>query len=604
MKKIMILGILLFFIQTITVFATTFTDYYPGGKNYIDPLNMSLSGNTVQTISPFKVKPDTDYILHIPGFDWLGENTYLTIEGTVIYIDDYADSDIHCNYSYDDTTCMFHTNGVEDYITILITSDMLGLYYNAYELDQFQFEEGIQATAYEPYIVPYIDTTSPIFDGLGVYIKSYETSTTLLEIIQSHIIAYDEIDGDLTSEITIDVDNYTGFENIVGEYHNTLSVTDSSGNKATFDLVVLVKDEINPVIILDSDIYVDVNDLDSLNTVFDNYLIYNDGYDVSPTLSVLTDEYSSNIGVLGEYLVSIQVEDGSSNYASASTLIHVLDYDSPVLESDENITTNIDSPATIEEIVQSLVITDNYDSNITVSIGNDDYTPNKTVVGIYSVELVLEDTSGNQSTYFLFIHNLDTVEPVFGGSDLLQFSYTNPLTLNDIIEYLTVSDNYDVLDISDSYIVSDTYSNRTTETGQFEIIFAIDDSSGNTGYKIVTLDVFDDVSPVIFVDQYIVVLEEGMSFGKNDAYRLLLYNNELQDGIYEMDVLENEYEGNVGIPGNYLYKIQFTNIEGEQYIKDFVIHVDEGKQANIPRYVVSGIITFAFALFVVIKIKN
>jgi len=72
-----------------------------------------------------------------------------------------------------------------------------------------------------------------------------------------------------------------------------------------------------------------------------------------------------------------------------------------------------------------------------------------------------------------------------------------------------------------------------------------------------------------------VTLDTASTFTEQDALRLLLNNNELAQDDYEITTLKNEYLGNEGNTGMYVYRMQFKNSKGEIYEKDFQINVQE-----------------------------
>ena len=87
--------------------------------------------------------------------------------------------------------------------------------------------------------------------------------------------------------------------------------------------------------------------------------------------------------------------------------------------------------------------------------------------------------------------------------------------------------------------------------------------------------VIDDVSPVIYLNQYIVVIENGSTFGENDMLKLLQLSNEITHMDYQVKVLQNEYKGNEEKAGDYIYKVQLTDSQGEEFVREFKISVKE-----------------------------
>lgn len=199
----------------------------------------------------------------------------------------------------------------------------------------------------------------------------------------------------------------------------------------------------------------------------------------------------------------------------------------------------------------------------------------------------------------------DSIPPTLSGPSSIQISYTETLTVDSIKALLNPSDNYTHLTTDDVVVVSDTFTQRTTDTGVFTIVFTVEDGAKLFATHSVEITVIDDQVPVIFVDDYIVKINPEVTFTNTDALSLLLHANILQQGDYTMQTLINEYSGNEQNPGMYLYQVSFTNQDGETYIKDFVIEVleQDNNKEYIPLVSFFGLCV-SFTVFVIIKKKK
>ena len=605
MKKIMITIFLTFAVMTYSGVAKgqTYPNDLPGGKNYIDPLNVTISSNSLSLSESIKVLPNTTYTLTFPGEDPLNRSEYVGISGVLDYLDDSPFNIDSCILNSEFVSCTFTTAINESLISIFIQVPDMERYYNLHGTENFQLEVGEVGTAYEPYVVPLIDSTNPIFSGSGGFITSYQEATPLYDIIGSHIFAYDEIDGDLTNKIIIESDEYTNNEQILGQYSCLLSVEDLSGNKTYFNLIIMVKDEIAPYFEGSSSIYVDVENQMALSEIISDYVIFKDDYDLFPNYTVLSETYTGNMEFVGTYSFEMKIEDDSGNFATRQYIVYVEDRTSPIITSSLEIVQNVDYADNIGNILGDLVIIDNYDFLPSVSIVDDDYTLNKSSVGLYFVQVIVSDFSGNTTEYTIQISVIDNGTPVINGPDTIQFSYEINYTLEQIIEMFSVSDNYDSLTNENLVIINDTYTNRSSTIGSYFIEFELVDNSGNVTTKIIQLIVVDDISPIIFVDEYIVVVESGSSFSKYDAYKLLVSNFELDEREYDIEVLIDEYTENSSVEGLYNYQVKFTDDEGYSYTKDFIIEVTNPVEndTNYVRVIASTGTIVGFTIFVFIK---
>lgn len=227
--------------------------------------------------------------------------------------------------------------------------------------------------------------------------------------------------------------------------------------------------------------------------------------------------------------------------------------------------------------MNGVTYSDNYTDMSTVPkvIMYDDFSSSYLIPGSYTVGIQVKDSSGNIKNVTLSIEVIDDVKPTILGPTSLSYSYTDVPTVEELKELLTASDNVDVLTTSDITVSSDTFSSRTSDIGSYQLTFQLIDSAGNETVHTMTVEGIDDIPPVIYIDQYIVTLDTASTFTEQDALRLLLNNNELAQDDYEITTLKNEYLGNEGNTGMYVYRMQFKNSKGEIYEKDFQINVQE-----------------------------
>lgn len=600
MKKILVSFMILFFFSFQSVDATLLSTQYPGGKNYLDALNFNFSEGSISTIDSIKVKPNTYYTLTIPSSDMIGD-PMIFIYGNEDYI--IGDPSLNgCSVS-STITCTFFN--VDDFIDIEINSSLLGLYDSYYGFEVFQLEEGQLSTSFEYYIEPLQDTRNPEFNNTGAYITDYNDISSIEEIVSSHVTAIDEIDGDISDKIVIVEDNYSQYKGIIGEYNVLLEVEDSSFNKASFTLVIIVKDQIPPVIEGPDSIEVDVDALLSIDFIISNHYLITDEYDGPLGYTILEDTYTDYMTQVGSYTVTFDTVDSSLNIHSKTITLHVKDYDSPILVSSNQYQTSVDSIETIDTIINNLEITDNYDSIVSRQIILDNYTGNEQTIGTYFVTFEAIDSSNNISEFTISISVYDSIPPSLSGPSQIQISYTETLTLEDIKQLLNPQDNHSVLTYDDIIVNNDTYTIRQEETGVFQVTFSVSDHAGLSATHLVEITIIDDQLPVIFVDDYIVKINPEVTFTNQDALYLLLRSKELQEGDYEMNTLINEYTGNEKIPGMYLYQVSFTNQEGDTYIKDFVIEVlKEDQDINLLPIISFTALLMTFSIYVIIKRKK
>jgi len=582
-KKILMIIIFAVLMTLREVNANEFAAYLPGGKNYLDNDNMIISDNFMHTDDDMLVKANTEYTISFPGFDLIGEGITIEISGQETYLLGSVDELDSCEMDPSLIVCTFTTSASEDYLYFEMYAPMLSLYYDYYELETFQLEEGLISTDYEEYIAPFIDTTIPEFLGAGAYITSYQSNEAIEVIISDHIIAVDDIDGDISDQIIIVSDEYTGNEQIVGDYEVVLKVSDAANNNSLFTLTVMVKDEISPIITGPSTITIEVSNLPTIQTIISDNFIINDEYDNNVEGYLINDDYTLNNHELGDYSVTYEVVDDSLNTASVGFTVSVVDTTPPEMIGDNIHNSYLSNPLSFTDILNRISFTDNYTdlTNIDPTIMIDGYSSNEALPGTYYINIEILDSSGNILSEILTVNVIDDIAPSIGGPINYSGSYDLGPTLSDFIDMLSVSDNIDDLTTDDIYIISDTYTTRTTEVGDYVIVFGVKDSNNNEYTHQIDITLFDGVAPVIYVDNYIITVNLSATFNEDDALKLLLNSQELENGNYTITRLIDEYTGNEKIPGSYVYRLSFMNDKGDVFEKEFLVKVENPNTLSV-----------------------
>ena len=608
-KTGIILLLILTFVFT-SVSATTYTNYLPGGKNYLDLNNLVVANDSLRTIDEFLVKENTVYTFSMPGFDMITGDLEIEIFGNEMYIEGLVEYNPDCVMELQETWCTFETVVGESYLNIVVRSNDIENFIYYYGLNAFQLEEGNEYTYYEEYIPPAEDTTEPSFSGIGAYIKSYSNYESISSIINNHIVVVDEVDGDITSNIVIISDLYTGNEQIVGEYLVELSASDSSGNTAYFSLSILVKDEINPIITGPTNIDISISEITNISEIITDHFTVSDDYGLATT-NILVDNYTANSHLLGTYLVEIEAVDESLNSISLEFNVSLVDIDSPIITSLLSIDSYLSNPLDLTDVLDTLVFSDNYDdmSNPIINVISNQFNGNESIPGAYIINFEVSDGQGNTLNEDMVVTVIDDVAPAISGPITYQGSYEEELLASDFLNMLNVSDNSDSLSLNDMYIIEDTYSNRSSITGDYLITFGVIDSNNNEITHSISITLFDDIAPIIYIDNYIVTVDMESTFTTDDALTLLINSNELTEGSYSVKKLFDGYSGNELNEGTYVYLLEFTNNSGESFQKEFLVKVIDNDDSFIDEDLfIRNIILYSFSIaffgYVVYKNKK
>jgi len=238
--------------------------------------------------------------------------------------------------------------------------------------------------------VTVVDVLKPIFPQIDTVVIPYPLVYTI-EQIQTLLNASDNYDGDITDDITLTSDGYSGFADIVGDYVVRFQVSDSSGNTSYLDVLVEVVDQEAPIItgvsniVIGYDETISYDQLKALLEVVDNY-------DATLTLELESDTYSPNRYDLGTYEVIYSATDSSGNTTEFTFQIDVVDEIGPILYFNTSIIqTYQDNVLSLEDFMHLLSTTGEVTNveNTSVVVLYDTYTNHATIPGVYHLKLSL-----------------------------------------------------------------------------------------------------------------------------------------------------------------------------------------------------------------------
>lgn len=575
MKRLIMVFMFGLLLSISTVHASPYSGFLPGGKNYLEEENLLVTRDSVETIDPIRVIPGETYTIWFPPTGMWGYPYVLVQNGQDVILDGFAHELVECTTNSSMTYCTF--NATDDLLELSISSQGIGQYYDVYGMTDIQLELGSTPTAYETYIAPILDVNGPEFSGTATFVKSYEETITISQIIADHIYVYDEIDGDVTSSIVVTDDTYTANMHTVGQYSATLTAYDGSGNATAMTLNVIVKDEIAPEIIGPALVYTPVDSPMDVATIIAENFTTTDGHDGNLSIYIVTDNYTPSNKDVGPYQIVLGAEDASGNTTIKAVAIHVEDIIAPELVSSAEVTHYTSENIGVLEIVNNMIVSDNFNAeeDISRTVVFDEYTGNETTPGNYAIQVELRDLSDNITIVEVIIIIEDDVAPVISGPTTMSLSYVDAPTLETLLAELTITDDVDVFTEADIVVTLDEYSSRTSEIGTYNIQISISDAAGNHTSHTLTVTLVDDQAPTIYVDNFMITVTSQASFAPEDALNMMISNNELEPGEYDIITLTDEYTDNRYTPGMYTYELEFINQKGETFYKEFMIHVTD-----------------------------
>ena len=309
--------------------------------------------------------------------------------------------------------------------------------------------------------------------------------------------ASDPSQGDITANISMvsDVD-----QSLPGVYYEDYNVMDASGNPApqVTRVVYVVSDQTAPVITItgaaDTTIEVGTVWIDLPASALDN----KEGDLSDAIVTSGTVDYNT----LGDYIITYAIQDNQGNASSATRTVRVVDTELPVIE---NASADKASACWVVEVqLQNIfaditTATDNYNSlgggltfKANPAAAQGGAAVDTRFQGTTSVIYTATDESGNVTTQCIDYVVKDYVAPVIDlrTLDVINHRVNTPYSPVSA----TASDNL----YSNTQISLTSSSNVDPYTlGAYQDTYTATDAAGNVSTKIRTVNVIDDVAPVI-----------------------------------------------------------------------------------------------------------
>ncbi|MBW1295102.1 DUF5011 domain-containing protein [Aquimarina litoralis] len=359
--------------------------------------------------------------------------------------------------------------------------------------------------------------------------------------------ATDDIDGDISANITVAGSVNV---NVPGTYTLVYSVQDSSGNTATVERVVIVVDNISPVITILGDNPLIIRQGDAFNdpgaTATDNI----DG-DITSEIQVTG---TVNANVVGTYQLTYTVSDAAGNQDSAVRTVNVVSDDPPVITIVGDNPLEISFGATFTD--PGATATDDIDGDITDQIqvtGSVDVN----TIGSYTLVYSVTDSSNNTVEVTRTVNVIDNTSPV------IELVGSNPFNVNISTAFndpgATATDNVDG-DLTADITVSGSVDVDTP--GDYVLTYSVTDSSNNTATTTRTVRVIDNIAPVITLNgASTITVQQGGSYTDPGATASDNVDGDITTSI------QTTGNVNLNVPGTYTIAYNVQDAAGNNAVE-------------------------------------
>jgi hypothetical protein len=473
-------------------------EFLPAGDNYLDPENIDVSGAApyfhAQSFYPFRILPNTVYTL----FSTFSNEAFLGGEILTFYDENHApiSGTVSCTKTNSElgVTALTYTtpaDAIYQSLEFEILYESAGGY-NFFPIDAYavlsvgNVYPGVLLSPVN-YQGPAIDYAPVITGNDGYYYTDVENPVSV-PTIQNGLVAFDDVDGDISESITLFSDGYTINKAVLGEYPVEFRVTDSSQNTASFIVYVVVVDTTPPVISGASAYSANETLLTPLSS-FLAPLSATDNYYGNLTASIIVsnDGYSANYNIRGTYQVLFSVTDGSGNVGTYAVTVTVKDGTPPVFGGPSVINKANNATLSLTSAISQITATDAVEGDVTgnISVVEEYYSRNSSRVGSWEIFLSCADSLGNTSYFTLTVVVDDQTLPVFMiDQQVITIELVdNNVGVRDLIKVLVKTKA--ISDESAVEVISDEYSENKSTPGTYKIVLGVDDQEMELEVRVV-----------------------------------------------------------------------------------------------------------------------
>lgn len=309
--------------------------------------------------------------------------------------------------------------------------------------------------------------------------------------------------------------------------------------------------------------------------------------DISNKIIIIEDYYTGFTGVTGEYDVLLEVEDTAGNSAMFNLVIIVKDEVIPTIIGPDIIQVNIDNQYDVNSLLTSnYQFIDEYDGEIMYTILNDQYTVNMQNLGVYDVTIEIIDSSLNRIERTVQFEVVDQTAPVLLSNSTITTDVDNLQAVNDILNSLSYIDNVD--DTVDLILLTDGYTGNEHIIGTYFIDIELKDDSLNSKFITLSIDVQDNVNPIITGPS-----EIDVSYTEHHSIQTLIdlfiySDNNTVISENHISIVNDNYSSAYDIVGQYHITIEVIDDSGNSTSHILMINVkdDQAPVIFIDEYIV------------------
>ncbi len=256
----------------------------------------------------------------------------------------------------------------------------------------------------------------------------------------------------------------------------------------------------------------------------------------------------------------------------------VKDNIAPVIIGSENLSLKCsnNSKLKIEEITKYFSATDNFDFNPSIEVLNYNDYLQFNGNGKFELEVCSKDNANNKSKIIkVVVNQVDDTGPEIIGPDKI---FKGSQKLFSTEETLNLYQAVDASECSIEFLDGDSngnnkYLNNASNVGNYIFRIMAKDVYENIGTKTVNISIRDNIAPVVYYDNYVLV-ESNIQLEMKDFINLLKESGEVDTRLTnEFQVVKDDYTTNKSVSGTFDYHLKIRSSNGESKTKEFRVKV-------------------------------
>lgn len=329
------------------------------------------------------------------------------------------------------------------------------------------------------------------------------------------------------------------------------------------------------------DLFIDVNQNYSKDTII-NSISAKDLFGKDVPVTIIEGEESFTPQTIGVYTLKVRATDDYGQIATATLIVHIVDYDPPVISQAQQFNFVADKGQNLSytDLPTYISVTDNgtgHGSNLTITYIYDGTQLNtswtKTFTasdyGTHKLKVKAVDSSGNTSEKEFTINVGDGTAPVItrrdgqavGSKITIGVSKTFNMQLSDILQMFKAQDNVDG-DVSSSLAgntQADTdFFSTNHHVGTYEITIKATDRNNNATTQKLPIEIAADLPPVFIISDTLVYTDTANPLNTDSISRIVTKSLLKGKNLTGLSVDASEYIGNETTPGTYHITYDYT----------------------------------------------